>query len=97
MQKVADPWVGQMAIVEKPNHTLRICIDPQPLNLALKRKHYELPTLDDILPQLHQAKLFSKIHVKQAFWHVRLDEKSSKLTTMSTPCGRYRWKKLPFG
>ena len=25
-------WVNQMAVVEKPNGKLRICIDPQPLN-----------------------------------------------------------------
>ena len=29
--------------------------------------------------------------------HVRLDESSSKLTTMITPFGRYMWKRLPFG
>ena len=56
-----------MAIVEKPNHTLRICLDSQPLNLALNRERYKLPILDDILPQLHQAKLFSKVDVKQTF------------------------------
>ena len=40
---------------------------------------------------------FSKLDVKEAYWHVRLDEASSKLTTMITPFGRYVWKRLPFG
>ena len=31
------------------------------------------------------------------YWHVVLDEKSSKLCTFDTPYGRYRWKRLPFG
>ena len=35
---------------------LRICIDPQPLNEALMREHYKLPTVDDVLPMLHDAK-----------------------------------------
>ena len=96
---VTEPteWVSQMAVVHKPNGKLRICIDPQPLNAALKREHYRLPVLDDVLPKLKDAKIFSKLDVKDAYWHVRLDEASSKLTTMITPFGRYMWKRLPFG
>ena len=92
---VTEPteWVSQMAVV----HKLRICIDPQPLNAALKREHYRLPVLDEVLPKLKDAKIFSKLDVKEAYWHVRLDEASSKLTTMITPFGRYMWKRLPFG
>ena len=90
-------WVSQMAVVEKSNGSLRICIDPQPLNVALKREHFKLPTFDDAIPQLRNAKLFSRLDVQSAFWHIRLDEESSLLTTMATPFGRYRWKRLPFG
>ena len=90
-------WVSQMAVVKKPNGSLRICIDPQPLNAALQREHYKLPTLDDVLPSLSQARVFSKLDVKQAYWHVQLDNESSLLTTMITPFGRYRWARLPFG
>ena len=64
-------WVNQMAAVKK-NGSLRICIDPQPLNTALKREHYKLPTIDDILPELHNAKIFAKLDVKHAYWHVKL-------------------------
>ena len=99
LEPVTEPteWVSQMAIVHKNNGKLRICIDPQPLNSALQREHYRLPVLDDVLPKLKNAKVFSKLDVKEAYWHVRLDEQSSKLTTMITPFGRYRWKRLPFG
>ena len=90
-------WVSQMALAEKANGDIRICIDPAPLNEALMREHYKLPTLDDVLGQLNGARLFTKLDVKEAYWHIRLDEESSKLTTMITPFGRYRWLRLPFG
>ena len=90
-------WVSQMAIVIKTNGDIRIYIDPQPLNIALKREHYKLPVLDDIMPDLSHAKIFSKLDVKEAYWHVALDEASSNLTTMITPFGRYKWNRLPFG
>ena len=96
---VTEPteWVSQMAVVHKANGKLRICIDTQPLNAALKRGHYRLPVLDDVLPKLKDAKVFSKLDVKEAYWHVRLDEASSKLTTVITPFDRYMWKRLPCG
>lgn len=100
MEKVEEPtpWVNQMVVVPKKNGEIRICIDPKPLNKALQREHFKLPTLDDILPEIQDAKVFTKLDIKDAYWHVRLDEDSSKLTTMITPFGfRVRWTRLPFG
>ena len=90
-------WVSSLVVVKKPNGKLRVCIDPKPLNKALKRSHYPLPVIDDLLPDLSKAKVFSVCNVKNGFWHVELDEASSYLTTFGTPFGRYRWLKLPFG
>ena len=90
-------WVSQMAVVHKPNGKFPICIDPQPLNVALKREYYRLPVLDDVLPKLKNAKVYSKLDVREAYWHVRLHEESSRLSTMITPFGPDRWRRLPFG
>ena len=68
-------WVSQMAVVKKQDGSLRICIDPQPLNEALQREYYRLPTFNDVLPTLNNAKIFSKLDVKHAFWHVQLEVK----------------------
>ncbi|CAB4029076.1 Retrovirus-related Pol poly from transposon, partial [Paramuricea clavata] len=76
---------------------LRICIDPKPLNEALKRERYQIPVIDDLLPNLSEARVFFKVDLASAFWHLELDEESSKLTTFSTPYGRFRWLRLPFG
>ena len=34
---------------------------------------------------------------RNGYWHVKLDDESSRLTTFDTPYVRYRWKRLPFG
>jgi RNase H-like domain found in reverse transcriptase/Reverse transcriptase (RNA-dependent DNA polymerase) len=90
-------WVSALLVVSKPNGGIRICLDPKPLNKALQRSQYYMPTLDDILPQLSQVKVFSTVDVKDAFHHLKLDEPSSFLTTFETPFGRYRWKRMCFG
>ena len=41
--------------------------------------------------------LFSKLDLKDGYWHLKLTEKSSYLTTFNTPLGRYRWLRVPFG
>ncbi|KAK3765193.1 hypothetical protein RRG08_051818 [Elysia crispata] len=86
-----------MAIVEKSNGSLRLCIDPRPLNEALQIENFKLPTFDDVLPAFHKAKIFTKQDIKEAFWHIKRDEESSKLTTMIMPYGHFRWTHLPFG
>ncbi|XP_032903440.1 uncharacterized protein LOC116990025 [Amblyraja radiata] len=90
-------WISSMVAVRKPNGKLRICIDPKPLNRALKRSHYPIPTIDDILPEMSKAKVFTVCDVKQGFWHVKLEEEPSFLTTFATPFGRFRWLRMPMG
>ena len=63
----------------------------------LIRESYQLPTFEDILLQLNNVKIFTKLGVKEAYWHIRLDDASSYMTTMITPFGRFRWSRLPFG
>ena len=63
------PWVSSCLMVVKPNK-LRICIDPKDLNKALKRSYYPLPTIEEVLPQLTKAKVFSILDAKNGFWHV---------------------------
>jgi transposase InsO family protein len=90
-------WVSQIAVALKKSGEIRLCIDPKPLNAVLRREHYRLPTLDDILPNLAQARFFTKVDLSSAFWQLRLNHKSSYLTTFGTPFGRFRWLRLPFG
>ena len=97
--KVNEPtdWVNSITIVEKKNGTLRICLDPRDLNKALKREHYSCPTIEDIAARLRGATMFTVLDAISGYWQVKLDRKSSMLTTFNTPFGRYRFIRLPFG
>ena len=76
---------------------IKLCIDPKDLNKAIKRPHYPLPTIENILPKLTNAKVFSVLDAQKGFWQIELDESSSFLTTFWTPFGRFRWLRMPFG
>ena len=99
IEQVTDPtpWVSSLVTVLKPNGQIRVCIDPKDLNRVLRRSHYPTPTIDEILPELSRAKVFSTVDAKNGFWHVEPDDDSSHFTTFNSPFGRFRWLRLPFG
>ena len=90
-------WVSSMIAAKRPDANIRLCIDPHCLNLALKRSHYPLSVIEEILPELSKAKVFSKVDLKEGFLQVELDEDSSKLTVFQTPWGLYCFHRMPFG
>ena len=78
---VTEPteWCSQISVPTKKGGKLRICIDPRHLNEVLQRENYQLPTIDDLLPELvgPNAKVFSKVDLSNGYWHWGLDETSS--------------------
>ena len=96
--KVVEPsqWISSLVVVAKPQK-IRICLDPRDLNRAVQRPKFQMPTLEELLPELSKARIFSSFDAKDGFYQVSLDEDSSKLTTFWTPLGRYRYVRMPFG
>ena len=74
--------------IRKPGK-LRVCIDPRDLNKSIRRPKYQIPILDEILPALSNARLFSVLDAKDGFHQVKLDEE--------TPYGQDRYLRMPFG
>ena len=58
---VTEPtdWVSPIVIVHKLNGRLRVCIDPQQLNRALKHSIHPVPIVEELMPELVQAKFFA--------------------------------------
>ena len=90
-------WVNSLVYKRKENGRLRLCLDPKDLNTAILREHHAIPTLEEILPNLHKAKFFSIVDAKCGYWNVVLDEESGYLATFNSPFGRYRFKRMLFG
>ena len=84
-------------VVSSRKDKIRICIDPKDLNAIIKREHYPMRTIDDVISEIPGTKVFSKLDAKAGFLQIKLDKQSSYLTTFNTPIGRYRWLRLPYG
>ena len=84
-------------VVSTQGDKIRICIDPRDLNKVIKREHYPTRTIEEVVAEMPDAKVFSKLEVKSGFLQIKLDEALSLLTTFNNPIGRYKWLRLPFG
>ncbi|XP_052751506.1 uncharacterized protein K02A2.6-like [Galleria mellonella] len=99
IRKVNHPtqWVHPLVLVAKKDNGIRVCLDPRELNRAIQRAHFQLPTVSELASRLHGARYFSVLDANAGFWAVVLDDESADLCTFSTPFGRYKFLRLPFG
>ncbi|XP_063547273.1 uncharacterized protein K02A2.6-like [Cydia strobilella] len=99
IRKVSHPteWVNAIVLVAKKNGDLRVCLDPRPLNRAVRRAQYSLPTVSELAVRLRGARYFSVLDARSGFWMVQLDDASADLCTFATPFGRYQFLRLPYG
>ena len=99
ISKVTTPteWCAGMVVVPKPNGMVRICVDLTKLNKSVCRERHILPSVEQVLAQIGNAKVFSKLDANSGFWQIELSPESAKLTTFITPYGRFCFNRLPFG
>ena len=90
-------WVSSLAYSWKANGKLRVCLDPQDVNKAIKRDHYKTPTVKEITHLLAGSKKFTKVNGTSSYLCIVLDYESSLLTTFNTLWGKYRFIRLPWG
>ena len=96
---VTEPtdWCSALVPVLKQSGKVRICVDLQPLNRAVKREVHPLSSVQTSLAKLKNAQVMTKLDANSGFWQIPLDEESKLLTAFITPFGRYAFNRLPFG
>ena len=62
-------WVSSLAYTTKRDGSLRICLDPQKLNKALRRCPHKIPRLEELYihPMFTNAKVFTKLDAKAGY------------------------------
>lgn len=91
------PWVSPVVVVPKQNDEIRLCVDMRRANEAIVRERYPIPTVDEVLQSLNQSTVFSKLDLKWGYHQLELHPDSRSITTFTTHCGLYQYKRLMFG
>ena len=90
-------WVNAAVVVEKQNGKCGVCLDPRPLNQAIKREYHRLPTGEEIISQMSGATTFSKLDASNGYCQIKVDEENSDLLTFETMFGRCKFKRMSNG
>ena len=70
IEKVNGPteWLSPVVCVPKGNDDIRLCVDMRVANRAVKRERYPIPTVDEVLQELNNSSVFSKIDLRMGFF-----------------------------
>ena len=89
--------VNSFRCVRKPNGKIRLCLDLTQTNKFIVHLHHDSKPVEDLLPKLSGAKIFSIANACSSFFMMLLNKHSSYLTTFATMYGRFRYVHVPMG
>jgi transposase InsO family protein len=90
-------WAAPTFVQPKKTGDVRILTDFRRLNAQLKRNPFPLPKINDLLQRLSGFRFATALDLSMGYYHIPLDEESSRLCTTILPWGKYQYKRLPMG
>lgn len=95
--EMSHKYCSAMLAVPKGSDDFRLVVDLREPNKWIIREPHSMPTLESILSEIKDSRIFSTIDLSNAFHHVVLARESRHVTNFFTGQKMFRFKRLPFG
>ncbi|XP_031333894.1 uncharacterized protein K02A2.6-like [Photinus pyralis] len=91
-------WGSPLVVVPKPDGKVRLCVDYKiAVNDCLVNVNYPIKRIDTVLNSLRNSKFFCRLDLFKAYLHLKVDDASSSIQTISTHRGTFKMNRLSFG
>jgi len=92
-----SPWCSPLVPVKKKDGSVRWAVDFRRVNACLEQDSYPLPRIQQLLEKAGGHQVYSALDATQAYFNIRIDPASRKVTAFATPNGLYQFRRMPFG
>ena len=83
IEKVNEPsnWVSPEVVVPKRHDgsDIQLCVDMRQVNAAIIGEQFQIPTVDEVLQDIKQSKIFSRIDIKMAYYQIEIKPESREI------------------
>ena len=92
-----SPWSSPLVPVKKKDGSVRWAVDYRRVNNSLVQDSFPLPRIQTLLEKAGGHQVYSTLDATQAYFNIRINPKSRKVTAFATPSHLYHFIRMPFG
>ncbi len=92
-----SPWCAPSWCIPKKDGRIRFITDYRELNKAIVRHPWPMPHISDMIENIGKYKYATCLDLSMGYYHLKLSEAASDLTTFMLPFGCFKYKRLPMG
>ncbi len=89
-------FASSILFVKKKDDSLRFCMNYWKLNALIKRNHYSILLIDEVLARIQGSKYLTQLNIIVTFNKLRMSSESEDLTTFVTFFNVYKYRVMLF-